>query len=410
MKRFVLWMSFGFVMMSAGVSAWGQEDISRYVRGLKDKHWENRLSAVRQLGLSRDPRAVAALQAALADKRKEVRLAVVDALSRQSGSTGVIPALGQALGDSELEVRLSALKALGSIGTASVLPHLMFAVQDKQEQVRQDAIAAMSRVSDPAVLESLSEVYRRSGDASVRFKTVGLLGSKGDASVLPVLQQALKDAEARVRWSAVSSLGTIGLPPAVPILLPALDDPDAFVAEVAARVLGSLRDNRAVPALIAVLKRSEIPVQAAAARALGEIGDRQALPALQELLEISSNKLKPSVQEAIYALVAKGMFRQEQERQALEDEARKRQETQATETARKVELLYQAGVKAYLSGNTRRAASFLEKALALDPNHQPSLQKLAQIKAEQSDEEAETNPAAVPVKNAPAKNSSSNPQ
>jgi HEAT repeat protein len=104
----------------------GSDRTSALITGLKDKDQEVRGAAAVALGDHGDSGAVASLTSALSDKNPFVRAHSARALGiNGSAAASAVPALVGLLGsDPDLEVKRQAATALGSIGNRSALPAL----------------------------------------------------------------------------------------------------------------------------------------------------------------------------------------------------------------------------------------------------------------------------------------------
>lgn len=197
----------------------------------------DRVDAV--LGLGAGPDDLAALDRALADPERDVRIAAVLALDRASGD--VVPRLVRGLDDPNPRVRRAALRALGRRGTAP------------------DRTA---RFLDDPSLPTSSEARRA-------------LTTAGGAGAAAAAERMRAGGYAALHHGLLlfEELGAGGAP-AVPTLAAMLADPDPNVREIAARCLFHVGRGAApaAPALLAALGDRRLCVIAHAALALGRIG------------------------------------------------------------------------------------------------------------------------------------------
>jgi hypothetical protein len=109
--------------------------------------------AVWGLAESSDPRAVAALAAALGDGSVKVRRSAAMASDRSDPSTPeLVAALCRATRDPDAEVRIWAVTALGTLADPASLAAVHRASKDPDPKVRDDAVRAILRVN--AALEA----------------------------------------------------------------------------------------------------------------------------------------------------------------------------------------------------------------------------------------------------------------
>lgn len=124
-----------------------------------------RMTAVAELGRSRDPKALDALLRALRDANRDVRWAAIEALGELGDRRAVQP-LAQYLRRKEAYrwgKRLVA-NALGALGGAEAVETLSTMLADPDPFVRRGAALALLRQGDPALLPRVSEVLRENPD------------------------------------------------------------------------------------------------------------------------------------------------------------------------------------------------------------------------------------------------------
>ena len=216
-----------------------------------------------------DPKAVAALTAALKDADKDVRETALQALV-QMRDPGIYEPLMQALSDPAADVRQQAAFGLGQLRDRRAVPALTKASKDADADVRQQAVFALGQLRDPAAIDALMGAMRDE-KPDVRQQAVFALGQIRDRRAVEPLVSALKDADADVRQQAAFGLGQIRDRAAVEPLIVALKDSAADVRQQAAFALGQIRDTRAIDGLTDALKDSSADVRQQAAFALGQI-------------------------------------------------------------------------------------------------------------------------------------------
>jgi HEAT repeat protein len=144
-----------------------------------------------------------------------------------------------------------------------------------------EALGSIRGPKSAAVLEGLLASDK---DGRVRQAAASALGRSGDASAVPALIAALKDASAPTRFAAVRSLGALGSRAAVPALSALLRDPDASMRRTAAFELGQIGDPAAKGALKEALADADEGARLEAADALARMGDAGGLSAAQAAL------------------------------------------------------------------------------------------------------------------------------
>ena len=218
-------------------------DIRGLMKALRyPKDSEVRKKAAKALGRIRDTQAADALAIAFPDEDEGVRMAVVKALEQIGGMQSTI-ALVRVLTDENEKLSLEVVKALVKIGEPSVSP-----------------LAKM--------LKMLKEK-----DRLVCERVISVLGQIGNAQAVELLVEALKDENENVRRAALQALEGIGWQPAdLNQLAKMLKNKDRLVRERAVSALGQIGDAQVVELLVETLKDESESVRGAALRALEGIG------------------------------------------------------------------------------------------------------------------------------------------
>lgn len=318
------------------------DTVAEQIAALLDDDWGIREDAATALGLLNDARGVPPLIRALRDSDRAVRQAAATSLTAL-GEPAVVP-LGFCLQDPNLEVqetassilasiaddrvlealstsllspnwivRMHSAKALGRIQATETLETLILLLQDKVPGVRDEAaraIQAMGEASLPSLLSQLQDPNWR-----VRLRAVETLALlKSPAAVQPLMGVVQNDADTAVRQDAVRTLGKIGDAQVIPLLMESLKQPSLKLPAIEA--LGQIRSTEAVQALIAVIEvlpiadfvdrmegctdpryKVELPPLEAAVKSLAQIGDPQAIPMLIKALQ--STLLRPEAADAL---------------------------------------------------------------------------------------------------------------
>lgn len=172
------------------------------------------------------------------------------------------------------------LVKLGEPGIAA----LRAAAADKRPQVRRAALGALGGAPpDKATVALLEKVLAADADEELRAIAAGALGRLGEGHGAAALVKALKsDTSTRVRGAAAYALGTHG-DRGVDALVAALDDADEGVRAPALTALGAIGAPavRAIPALLAPRHR---PYDFQRAEAIGRMG-AAAVPPLRSALK-----------------------------------------------------------------------------------------------------------------------------
>lgn len=244
-----------------------------------------------------DPRAVAALTAALKDSDKDVRENALHALV-QMRDPSIFEPLIQALTDAAADVREQAAFGLGQLHDRRAVEPLISALKDQNADVREQVAFALGQLRDKSAVAPLSGLLKDI-DANVREQVVFALGQMRDVAALEGLTAALHDQVPDIREQAAFALGQIRDTKSVQPLISALKDANPDVREQAAFALGQLRDRSAVEALVIALKDADGDVREQAAFALGQLRDPRAIDGLTAALKDPSAEVR---KQAAFAL------------------------------------------------------------------------------------------------------------
>lgn len=171
---------------------------------------------------------------------------------------------------------------------------------DKQLPALLELIQIHDEPSLPDIIPLLSSSDEQVRAEAAR--AVGYLGTTQAALLGPLLLPLLNDSGELVRDEAVEALGLLVYPPASAALQAILhNDPEQIVRASAAEALGNYQDATIIPALEQVLRNTqeEAEVQAYAARSLGRTADATYRPALDAL--IAAGHSQAQVQAALLA-------------------------------------------------------------------------------------------------------------
>ena len=206
------------------------------IKAVNDSQAEVRYAAMRALGAIRDERAVGALTEQLAYYKKgEGAWAALDALAHLAAPASV-PLFRERLQDKDPYIRRAAAEGLGRTGDASAADLL-------EQRVNADD-SAMVRAACTFALQKLGRNYAG--------RLVDMMSS---SKLIPQVEEYLVE------------LGA----PMVSVMTPHLQESDPAIREAVANVLGAIGDASSVPTLEAAAKDADASVAAAAKRALARI-------------------------------------------------------------------------------------------------------------------------------------------
>lgn len=196
----------------------------------------DRIDAVLALGAS--PADLPALDAALSDPERDVRLAATLALGRSR--LDARPGLLRALDDPNARVRRAALATLGRHGAP---PERLVPFLDDPTLPTSTTAREALRDLGPVAAEAVARRMARGGYAALHHGRL-LFETWGPAAgaAAPILAEALRHDDVNVREDAARSLLALGpaAAPAAPALLAALRDPRLCVLAHAAVALGRI--------------------------------------------------------------------------------------------------------------------------------------------------------------------------
>jgi len=177
-----------------------------------------RASAAKQLGISRDSRALEPLVEALRDKALPVRIAAVEALGEIRDPRAIDPLIGALIKDYR-DVKVVAARTLArfhDIRAAEALVQSLNVIED-------DAIAALVSLDQGAVPALLNGIR----DSTTRTGAIKALTFLGPAAVDPLIEVARHDTNAYAKVAAIAALADIDDPRAREALLPLLEAKNA---------------------------------------------------------------------------------------------------------------------------------------------------------------------------------------
>jgi HEAT repeat protein len=233
----------------------------------------------------------------------EVRADIVVMLGNRKDPSA-LPAVRAALADGDKSVRLAAIPAAAALGGETVLPDLFaFFEKDDEEEVAAAQTALLGFGRDAVVPEAV----RRMDGASVsgRAALIDVLAAKGAMDRFDLVFGLAQSEEAPVRSAAIRALPALAKEKEIPrladLLFAASDSADVVslqeaVAAAANRI--PAREERADPVL-KIMASAQAPQKTALLRVLPRIGGTKALRAVVE----ETGSTDPRVRAvAVYAL------------------------------------------------------------------------------------------------------------
>ena len=205
-----------------------------------------------------------------------------------------VPILQLGLEDPNEAVRFAALTSIAQLGLEELGPAARRVVNDPEatEQVRAAALVAARRTGQKVELTPIANLLL-SGDAGQRANAAMLLGIAGDASAIPMLRDAAKNAIPRahpveqtvVRVQIAEALVKLGDEEALEPLHGAAYSKSPEVQVLAVDILGRLEDKAMVGNFTQFLRQDPVQLRMAAAEALLQIGRARGVPVVRILTE-----------------------------------------------------------------------------------------------------------------------------
>ena len=245
--------------------------------------------------------ATAALAAELPrlEAARQVALLAILAERRATAARGAVTVLTASPDEA---VRAAALTALGSLGDATSVTLLIQAAADKKNVAHAAAESALTQLAAPGLDEAFNKAVA-SGTPGERSAAINAAAARAQASALPALCAALRDADDSVRTAAAKAAGKVGTAESYPQLVALLAELQGAELESAVAAVGRrLPDaNARLAPLLALLKHdgATAATQSAVLRTLAGIGGDEALAAVRERLTSKDVALQDAAVRAL---------------------------------------------------------------------------------------------------------------
>ena len=212
-----------------------EAEVARWAAQLKSGNAEERRDAVIMLSQLDGDSSTSALISALADSLADVRALALGGLGARP-EPGILPSVVARLtSDKNPFVRKAAAYALAGFSGPERTAALIGALRDKDPEVRGASAVALGDHADSTAVAPLAAALSDKS-AFVRAQAARALGVNGRAaaSAVPELVRRLSsDEDGEVKRHAAAALGTIGDRSALPALEQASHDSDFYLAEAA---------------------------------------------------------------------------------------------------------------------------------------------------------------------------------
>ena len=273
----------------------GAEDLPTLFAAAADQDANIRGACVEALCLLEGQQVTAAIDAQVKSSKPEVRLALLQALTRR-GAKGSLPTFLAAVEDPDEAVQAAALAGLGTIGNLTAVPVLLKAAAGSgvtQEAARQSLQMLCGAEVDQAMVAAMGQQ-----EPKLRVEAIRALAARHVVAATPTLIRAADDAESSVRSESLKALGLVApseaLAPLAALLVKTEDNgtrTDAGDALVKIANRDQDFDNRCDP-ILAALAKSSGPARLALLGVLGRIGGQKSLDAVRAATKDADEKVR----------------------------------------------------------------------------------------------------------------------
>ena len=215
-----------------------------------DADWENRRTAVRQLGhFQRDDAVEELMKIFSSETNIEVKRAALRSMAESKSPRAQARLLEAARNETNVELRKSAIRALSERGEAAVDDLLKLYDAEQVADVKRSALQTLSEIKSTRVEDKLFDVAKNSDSVELRRHAIRLLGERAGKRSFDFLSATAQstDGNAEVQVQAVRAIGERRSEESVPLLIKiAKTHPNQLVRKQAIRSLGESGDPRAV--------------------------------------------------------------------------------------------------------------------------------------------------------------------
>ena len=258
-----------------------------------------RAHVIRLLGHFPGTETAAALEAALTDQNRSVRLAALEGLARADARPDLATMM-QLLRDPDVGIQSRAIDAVIRLADPDTMDHLLPILRDESEYVRRAGVEVLNEIADASLISDLLFVLR-DDDWWVRERAADALARIGGPRVVDAMLVLIRNEDEFVRRTAIEVINTSRDPRAYDHLIAALEDEDWWVKERAVDALTALGAASAVPNLLRLL-RGDAHARPTVLRALATLGDATVVPAVLDCLEGDDAQARLEALRALDAL------------------------------------------------------------------------------------------------------------
>jgi len=214
-----------------------------------------------------------------------------------------------ALKDSDPARREEAAYEIGCMEDPSLLPHLENMIRDPSHRVRWRVLQSMGKLG-PSHLPDDFPALLKDESSLVRAEAAKVLGLTADKAHAHGLLQLFDDEDLQVRCRAIEAIGELGADDEsfMSRVLLLLQDEDTGIRMQAALALGTCRYLPALPNLLVSLEDRSPNVRGFAAWAVGNLGHEQAIEPLVRALDDAGEHVRIYAYQAIASFGKKALL------------------------------------------------------------------------------------------------------
>jgi HEAT repeat protein len=249
------------------------------------------------------PGAVKPLILALAENSPPISEGAKEAL-RRIGEQAMLPLIEASISDKSLRIRSGTVEILEKIHDSRVVPTLIRTLEkSKDASVRQKSIEILGNLKAPQAAQPLAVIAtNKNEESALRCAAIEALAKIGDTETTANTVQTLQDEnQAEIRVAAIRFLGLKEPTQPTEVLLQLLGSGDEKERAKSLTTLVEKRDPRALELTLAALNDPDMTVRCNAASLLGETEDPKGYEAL---LGMTSDQ-NPYVRQAVVGALAK---------------------------------------------------------------------------------------------------------
>ena len=239
------------------------------------------------LGRIEDPKAAAALNAALGKTSGKIQAGIIITLAKR-GYTGALGDMVKLFGSSDKTVAQAAIRGVGILGGPVAAKALLGARPASSGQLRKriddalfdcaEALTRSGKASDAAVIYKV--LYTPKEAVHVRLAALRGLARSQDAQATETLAAVIKGDDPQMRANAIAFMTDVKDPGATKTLVGLLATMKPESQTLILRSLGARGDKSACPAVTKAASNKDTGVRSAALEALGSIGGASSIELL----------------------------------------------------------------------------------------------------------------------------------